>query len=104
MVAGMLQRGTCARGILTAALCTLDPATIGMLAAANMLAPDGRCKTLDSAADGCEVYIACMVALSCTLSALCGSVPEHGHMCGHDLLTNTRVRQPPLLLMHHAGM
>lgn len=52
MVAGMLQRGTCAHGILTAALCTLDPATIGMLAAANMLAPDGRCKTLDSAADG----------------------------------------------------
>ena len=24
-----------------------------MLAAANMLAPDGRCKTLDAAADGC---------------------------------------------------
>lgn len=55
MVSGMLQRGACARGILTAALCTLDPATIGMLAAANMLAPDGRCKTLDSAADGREI-------------------------------------------------
>jgi hypothetical protein len=24
-----------------------------MLTAANMLAPDGRCKTLDAAADGC---------------------------------------------------
>ena len=52
MIAGMLQRGACARGVLAAALCTLDPATIGMLAAARMLAPDGRCKTLDAAADG----------------------------------------------------
>ena len=52
MIAGMLQRGACMRGVLAAALCTLDPATIGMLAAANMLAPDGRCKTLDAAADG----------------------------------------------------
>ena len=41
------------RAIVTAALLTLDPATIGMLAAANMLTPDGRCKTLDAAADGC---------------------------------------------------
>ncbi|CAL5223543.1 g6075 [Coccomyxa viridis] len=52
MIASMLQRGVCGRAVLTAVLCTLDPATIGMLAAANMLAPDGRCKTLDSAADG----------------------------------------------------
>lgn len=52
LVAGMLQRGTCGRGVLTASLLTLDPATIAMLAAANMLAPDGRCKTLDAAADG----------------------------------------------------
>lgn len=36
----------------TAALLTLDPATIGMLTSAAMLAPDGRCKTLDAAADG----------------------------------------------------
>ena len=40
--------------MVTAALLTLDPATIGMLAAANMLTPSGRCKTLDAAADGCE--------------------------------------------------
>ena len=53
LLAGMLQRRKCMRGLLTAALVTLDPATIGMLAAANMLAPDGRCKTLDAAADGC---------------------------------------------------
>ena len=33
-------------------LLTLDPATIGMLTSAAMLAPDGRCKTLDAAADG----------------------------------------------------
>lgn len=36
-----------------AALLTLDPATISMLTSAAMLAPDGRCKTLDAAADGC---------------------------------------------------
>ena len=53
LLVGMLRRGRCSRGLLTAALLTLDPATIGMLAAANMLAPDGRCKTLDAAADGC---------------------------------------------------
>jgi hypothetical protein len=41
-----------ARALVTAALLTLDPATIGMLTAANMLAPDCRCKTLDAAADG----------------------------------------------------
>jgi 3-oxoacyl-(acyl-carrier-protein) synthase/acyl carrier protein len=48
----MLGEGRCARGVVTAALLTLDPATIGMLTAAGMLAPDGRCKTLDAAADG----------------------------------------------------
>ena len=42
---------------MTAALLTLDPATIGMLAAANMLTPDGRCKTLDAAADGCDLVV-----------------------------------------------
>jgi len=46
--------GASNRAIVTAALLTLDPATIGMLAAANMLTPDGRCKTLDAAADGCD--------------------------------------------------
>ena len=35
-----------------AALLTLDPATISMLTSAAMLAPDGRCKTLDAGADG----------------------------------------------------
>jgi acyl transferase domain-containing protein len=52
MIADMLRRGKCGRGILTASLLTLDPDTISMLAAANMLAPDGRCKTLDTMADG----------------------------------------------------
>lgn len=58
MIAEMLRHGKCGRGILTAALLTLDPQTIAMLAAANMLAPDGRCKTLDAAADGC-VFLTC---------------------------------------------
>lgn len=40
------------RGLATAALLTLDPRTPAMLAAAGMLAPDGRCKTLDASADG----------------------------------------------------
>ncbi|BDA51455.1 probable oleandomycin polyketide synthase, modules 5 and 6 [Coccomyxa sp. Obi] len=52
MIADMMRRERCGRGLLTAALLTLDPHTIAMLAAASMLAPDGRCKTLDSAADG----------------------------------------------------
>ncbi|KAL4457259.1 hypothetical protein ABPG75_012124 [Micractinium tetrahymenae] len=48
----MLLEGRCRRGLVTSALLTLDPATISMLTAASMLAPDGRCKTLDAAADG----------------------------------------------------
>jgi 3-oxoacyl-(acyl-carrier-protein) synthase/acyl carrier protein len=48
----MINEGRCKVGLVTAALLTLDPATIGMLTAASMLAPDGRCKTLDAKADG----------------------------------------------------
>ncbi len=48
----MIDEGRCKVGLVTAALLTLDPATIGMLTAASMLAPDGRCKTLDASADG----------------------------------------------------
>ncbi|KAL4548258.1 hypothetical protein Ndes2526B_g00840 [Nannochloris sp. 'desiccata'] len=48
----MIDEGRCRVGLVTAALLTLDPATIGMLTAASMLAPDGRCKTLDASADG----------------------------------------------------
>ena len=52
MTRRMLAEQRCTQGLVTSALLTLDPATIGMLTAAAMLAPDGRCKTLDAAADG----------------------------------------------------
>ncbi|KAK9864441.1 hypothetical protein WJX84_010043 [Apatococcus fuscideae] len=52
LASSMLWGGRCKRGLVTASLLTLDPATISMLTAANMLAPDGRCKTLDASADG----------------------------------------------------
>lgn len=52
LTSSMLSGGRCKQGLVTAALLTLDPATISMLTAANMLAPDGRCKTLDASADG----------------------------------------------------
>ena len=52
LAARLLLEGSAARALTTAALLTLDPGTIGMLTAAGMLAPDGRCKTLDAAADG----------------------------------------------------
>lgn len=58
----MLQQGKCSRGIITAALLTLDPDTLTMLTAASMLSPDGRCKTLDAAADGSALL---SVLLSC---------------------------------------
>lgn len=48
----MLRERQCRRGLLLAALLTLDPHTIGMLTAAHMLSPDARCKTLDASADG----------------------------------------------------
>ncbi len=52
LTAAMLWGGRCHQGLVMAALLTLDLATISMLTAANMLAPDGRCKTLDAGADG----------------------------------------------------
>ena len=55
----MLWGGRCKQGLVTAALLTLDPATISMLTAANMLAPDGRCKTLDASADGFAFPLTC---------------------------------------------
>ena len=48
----LLRRRACTRGLVAAALLTLEPSTVGALAAAAMLAPDGRCKTLDVGADG----------------------------------------------------
>ena len=52
LAAAFLKDRKAARVVSTSALLTLDPRTINMLAAAGMLAPDGRCKTLDAAADG----------------------------------------------------
>ncbi len=54
LMAGLLRARACGRGLVAAALLTLEPATVGALAAAAMLAPDGRCKALDAAADGCR--------------------------------------------------
>ena len=52
LTADLLRRRACTRGLVAAALLTLEPSTVGALAAAAMLAPDGRCKTLDAGADG----------------------------------------------------
>ena len=46
LTAGMLRERACGRGLVAAALLTLEPATVGARAAAAMLAPDGRCKAL----------------------------------------------------------
>lgn len=63
LTSSMLWDGRCKQGLVTAALLTLDPATISMLTAANMLAPDGRCKTLDASADGFATALALALAL-----------------------------------------
>jgi iturin family lipopeptide synthetase A len=52
LAATLMRARSCRRAVTAAALLTLDPRTIGALAAAGMLAADGRCKTLDAAADG----------------------------------------------------
>ena len=62
----LLRWRACTRGLVAAALLTLEPSTVGALAAAAMLAPDGRCKTLDVGADGhalCRA-LTCRVLLS----------------------------------------
>lgn len=61
LAAAALREGRAGRALACAALVTLDPATIAMLAAASMLAPDGRCKTLDSSADGWACDPACFL-------------------------------------------
>jgi len=71
----MLRERACGRGLVAAALLTLEPATVGALAAAAMLAPDGRCKALDAAADGCRLRDFIAMCLNrgccCTYSAPC---------------------------------
>ena len=52
LLAGELRAGLSSAALLAGALLSLDHATVRGLAAAGMLAPDGRCKTLDAAADG----------------------------------------------------
>lgn len=66
----LLWEQQCSSALVTAALLTLDSNTIGMLVAASMLAPDGRCKTLDAAADGYVRGEAC-VTLGLSTSQSC---------------------------------
>jgi hypothetical protein len=47
-----LQQGGCSSAISAGVNLTLFPDTFAMFKRAGMLAPDGRCKTLDAAADG----------------------------------------------------
>jgi acyl transferase domain-containing protein len=70
----MIDEGGCRVGLVTAALLTLDPATIGMLTAASMLAPDGRCKTLDASADGYVRGEAC-ITIAMSSSQCSGTAP-----------------------------
>ena len=56
LTADLLRRRACTRGLVAAALLTLEPSTVGALAASAMLAPDGRCKTLDVGADGYALH------------------------------------------------
>jgi acyl transferase domain-containing protein len=50
--AGQIASGACSGGIAAGAGLILSPEATAMFAKAGMLAPDGRCKTLDAAADG----------------------------------------------------
>ncbi|KAI8473971.1 MAG: thiolase-like protein, partial [Monoraphidium minutum] len=50
--AGALGLGNCGAALAGGVNLTLAPDTTAAFAKAGMLAPDGRCKTLDSAADG----------------------------------------------------
>jgi acyl transferase domain-containing protein/acyl carrier protein len=52
LAAGALRAGECERAIVAGVNVLLDPALTLGLARAGMLAPDGRCKTFDAAADG----------------------------------------------------
>jgi acyl transferase domain-containing protein len=51
-VAGQLKGGLSAAGMAAGVGLLLSPNPTGMFQKAGMLAPDGRCKTLDAAADG----------------------------------------------------
>ncbi len=50
--AAALTLGSCRAALMAGANLTLSPDTPAAFAKAGMLAPDGRCKTLDAAADG----------------------------------------------------
>jgi acyl transferase domain-containing protein len=50
--AGEMAQGSCRSAVVAGVKLILTPALSAMFAKAGMLAPDGRCKTLDAAADG----------------------------------------------------
>ncbi len=79
----MIEEGRCKVGVVTAALLTLDPATIGMLTAASMLAPDGRCKTLDASADGYVRGEAC-ITISMSQGSQAPLAVIAGSACNQD--------------------
>ena len=61
--------GDCSKGISAGVGLPMNWETTVMFANANMLSPDGRCKTLDSTADGYVRGEACVVIkLRCVIS------------------------------------
>ena len=63
LAADKVMSGDLARVLLAGANVTLLPGTTGMFAVAGMLAPDGRCKTLDAAANGYVRSEACVTGI-----------------------------------------
>ena len=52
LASDLMQKEECETAFACGVNCTLIQQTYALLAHSNMLAPDGRCKTLDSSADG----------------------------------------------------
>ncbi|GAX83383.1 hypothetical protein CEUSTIGMA_g10808.t1, partial [Chlamydomonas eustigma] len=87
---GALQLSQCSSALVAGVNLTLTPDTPASFQRASMLSPDGRCKTLDTAADGYARAEACGAIM---LKGGAKGVEEGGSVEGLAVLCSTAVNQ-----------
>ncbi|KAK9815594.1 hypothetical protein WJX72_006498 [[Myrmecia] bisecta] len=78
LAASYLANETSSRGLVAGVGLQLSPSPTAMFQKAGMLAPDGRCKCLDSAADGYQDVIRAALAVGSLQASQVSSLQMHG--------------------------
>ncbi|GAX72978.1 hypothetical protein CEUSTIGMA_g431.t1, partial [Chlamydomonas eustigma] len=87
---GALQLSQCSSALVAGVNLTLTPDTPASFQRASMLSPNGRCKTLDTAADG---YVRAEACGAIMLKGAAKGVEEGGSVEGLAVLCSTAVNQ-----------